>query len=72
MKQDPQNMCKMYTNFFQSVFDNRAGQRSFMGKDAEFQQLTFLAVYGTAFIYKNCKQKRNTKTNTVDLFISSQ
>nr|XP_022339525.1 uncharacterized protein LOC111134623 isoform X2 [Crassostrea virginica] len=64
-EQDPQNMCDMYTNFFQSVFDNRAGQRSFMGKDAEFQQLTFLAVYGTAFIYKNFPQILSTDISSL-------
>ena len=61
MKQDPQNMCEKYTNFFRSIFDKRAGQRSLIGKDVELQQLTLLAVCGTAFIYKNCKQKNENK-----------
>ena len=52
-------MSEKYTNFFQSVFDNRTCQRSLIGKDAELQQLTFLAVYDTAFIYKTCKKSRN-------------
>ena len=70
MKQDPPNMCEKYSNFFQSVFDNRAGQRSLIGKDAELQQLTFLAVYGTAFIYKNCEQKSINKVMKI-MFIYS-
>nr|XP_022339532.1 uncharacterized protein LOC111134624 isoform X2 [Crassostrea virginica] len=65
MKQDPSNMCEKYSNFFQSVFDNRAGQRSLLGKDAELQQLTFLAVYGTAFIYKNFPQIPSTDLSSL-------
>ena len=45
-----------------------------IGKDVELQQLTLLAVCGTAFIYKNCKQKSGNKLDKafdLSIFLNS-